>query len=291
MNKVVASLLLSLGVGGVAMAGFTLTRGSGTACRSCERTAAELVDVKEELRSLREETRALLQEVRTPGSDPAPAMAMDANASLVAAAQAATAKDTSVGRSADIKASVLVALDEDRKQRDAERQLEREAARQRAEEKRQETAAMKEGPYDRFNLKVNSLGKVLGLTDAQKQSYFELAKQSRDKLDEARKGFLEAGGGRRGPPGGDRASAKEAWDKAREVEKTIQKEFDQSVQAILTASQIETYNQLGRSAREVQSLEQVAAPGDEGARFVRPGNRFPNDAPRRGPGGPGFGAR
>ena len=292
MNKIVVSLLLSLMLGGILLVGISLTRRAGESCRSCERLGQEISRLQEYLRSVREDTRALIQEVRS--HEATSKLVIDnARAELAPAAtdQAAAAKLAPANRPEDIKTYVLSALQEDRIQAEAKRQAEREEARQLSEAKRLELATMMAGPFDRFNLKVNSLAKVLDLDQAQKKSYYEVAKQARDKLKEARNLLMQAGSAQNVAEG-NRSRGQENWGKLRELQETLQKEFEQGVQGILTASQLETYNQLSRSARDFQNLGQVAAPGQDLREFARPGgNGFPGGWRDRRPGGPGFGPR
>jgi hypothetical protein len=82
--------------------------------------------------------------------------------------------------SADMRDYVFALIDE-------ERALQEQLRRERAEQLRRELEEMRKGPYERFKLKVNSLGRALGLDTAQKDRYHELSKAYWDELQELRK--------------------------------------------------------------------------------------------------------
>jgi len=301
MKTAVVSLLLSLGLVGTLLTVLVLTqrtRGTAAPCTACLELAEELASVQQALSALREDTSTLLEEVR--GQDLASraggyAKSLAAAAVPAAAGEGAEAQAMPAIGSEAIKSSVLLALAEDRALREEERQTEREAARQRAEAKRQELAALGEGPYDKYNLKVNSLGNVLQLSDAQKQAYYETIKQSRDKLKETLKQAMTAQGEATPAPGsgeeGGRGRGRGVWGKMRELQEAAQKEVEQSLASIFTPAQLETYNQLSRSARDIQGRDQVLPPGEAGREEQdRPGG-FSGITGGRSGGGGGRGQR
>jgi hypothetical protein len=190
-----------------------------------------------------------------------------------------------------LKGYIIAAIAEERQLREAEAERQREEMRQRAEERRQEFAALSEGPYERYNLKVNSLAKVLNMTEGQKQAYVELMKQYDQKSDEARTKLRDAAraaaaaagtegtppeGGGRGGFGGRGRGDPQQFQQYRELSESLQTEFTTQLGSILTASQLASYAELSESARSFQSTNYVAAPGEE-----NPMDRF------MGGGGPG----
>jgi chromosome segregation ATPase len=292
MNKTILCLLLSFVLGGTLLAGLSLSKRGGSACPTCPILAGELTAVQQSLTALREETAALRDEIHRYQSTP-PALAKEAVGSPPAAPEAAAAKPAGAAAPEAIKTGVLLALAEDREQREAQRQEEREKARQAAEQRRQEREALQAGPYDRFNLKVNSLGKVLQLTDAQKQAYYEAITASRDKLKESLKQAAQAAGaaGAEGQTAeGGRGRGREAWGKMREASEAAQQELEQSLATIFTPSQLETYNQLSRSDRDMQDLGEVNPPGQENGESRRSfGFQGGGSGRGAGPGGGGRG--
>jgi len=181
--------------------------------------------------------------------------------------------------SADLRGYVAAVLEEQDRVKEENRQREREEVRARMEERRRETDALKQGPYDRYNLKINSLGAVLSMTDAQKQGYFELTTAYRDKVEQQTKQLREQreraseesgdddGGSRdRRRRSGDREGERE---KFREVYNGIQEEFTAEMQQLLSVDQFATYSELSRDARSFYDRDQVFASGeDRGGRFT-----------------------
>jgi hypothetical protein len=295
MSKVIASVLVAAGLLGAAVGVVRMRDPEGS-------KAAPLgpdVDLlREDLASVRGELRALLEGVRSLQSAQEELVlkmsrleASKKGASTAGAAQPVTAAGPDGAPPAvpvgDLRQLVAAVIDEEDRQREEEREAQREEFRQRREEERREREALSQGPYDRYNLKVNSMAQALSLTESQKQGYFELVKgyqeklnETRDKLREERRaaeggtaadGTAEDGAGRRGRGPGDRDGFREVFD-------TLQKEYATAVQGLLSPSQLEAYSGLSREAQSFLSTDMVSAAGDE----------------RGGPGGPfggwGFGA-
>lgn len=267
MTKIVLSLVLSIVLAGGTAAGLVLAGRSREPCRSCTNLEGDLAAVGEELQSLREDTRSLLEEMRRrpletrqePRVAPTPVAARGAEGEageIIAAV-----------RPDELTQYVLSALVEDRKQQEAERQERREEERARQETRRQEQEALKEGPYDRYNLKVNSLAKVLELNNSQSQAYHALLTESRDKLKQIRNLAQEtpAVSTETTPQGEEkgRSRGREQWQKLREVTESVQKEFAERVQMIFSPVQLETYNQLSDSARSFLGVGSVSG-GERG---------------------------
>jgi hypothetical protein len=134
-----------------------------------------------------------------------------------------------------------------------ERELAEERRREQIEERRREREEFSKGPYGQFNLKVNSLAKVLGLDQSQKDRYHELTKGYWDELQEIRRNT-------------DWRST-DGRNQYREVQERITKDYAQGVEELLTPDQREAYHQLPAWTRNLQSLGQVTAPGEELDRF------------------------
>ena len=275
MEKYVVSALLAI-LGGAAVVGGIHVRGrSEQAVASSAKVAGDLSALREELSKARAEARGLADELRRlDAAQAALATRMDESAAAAvvpAVANAGSASPASALSRSDLKALVFAAIEEDRKVRQGEQQQQRDEMRQRMDERRKEMAALGEGPYDRFNFKVNSMAKALELTDAQKQAYYELSKQYSEKFDEARKTLAaQAGGGQPGAPGaGGPGGGRGRGDRGqfRELMTSLQQEYDAAVQGILTTEQAQTYAQLPEQTRGFQSQGNVAGGGGPAGRF------------------------
>jgi hypothetical protein len=280
-----ATILGSLVVAGVALSRKAAPGGPGVTDLSM--VESELSALRDGMEGIKEELRALRQ------------LQESASGIRVPIADEADAEDAAAG--ATLPDYVAAVLAEERKLQEAERERQREERRVRMEERRKELEAMREGPYDRYNVKVNSLGKVLALTDAQKQSYHQLVAAYNGKLEETLKQMREAREaertaraaageqgqsqeGERGPGRGRRGDAT-GREQFRELLDGLQKGFAADVASLLSPEQAQTYGELSRSAQGFQSTDMVAAPGEggEGGRFAGFGSGG------RGGGGPGGG--
>ena len=276
MEKAVISLLLAVVVGGAAVGGIYVYSNAG---RGNEDVLQAIVQVREDVEATREAVNALqgrfallesgqknLGETirtRTP-------LAVSANGPSAPDSEAA------VPGSPDLRNYVLAMIAEERKIREEEREREREEAQKRREERRREAEELSQGPYDRYNLKVNSMAKVLGLSEGQRDQYFEVSKKYNEKLQEmrqqmfARRGEGEAEG--EGEGRGRGRFSRENRDQIREAFETIQNEYAAEVEAMLTADQIEVYSQLSEPSRSVMSMGMAGMPGEDTG--GGPGGRF-----------------
>lgn len=298
MEKVVFSVVVSILLGAVVVLGVQAHRSGQTSISRLEvesefaRVQESLADLEESVESLGERIRAVASRQteieidlgRLESRAPVAAVALEGEAKAQAAAL--------VEEPDRLKQYVFAAIAEERQLREAEREKERQEMRQRMEERRKEMEALSEGPYERYNLKVNSMAKVLNLTDAQKQSYYELTKGYSDKLEEARRQLREkmvaarqaqqqggeggqarteggpgAEGGRGRGRGAFGAGFAERGAEFRQVTEAIQKEYAEQVVGLLTVSQAEVYNQLPEPARNLGYLGMVGAPGEESGQF------------------------
>lgn len=323
MEKVLLSVVAAVFLGGLVIIGVQVQRTSQTQVSrlemhsELEQVRASLTDIEEGLEALGERIRAiedrqveLENEVnRIDSRTPVRAVALEGEAKEQAEALLAQPDR--------LKEYVFAAIAEERELREKERQKEREAMRQRMEERRKEMEALSQGPYERYNLKVNSMAKVLNLTESQAQSYYELTKQYSEKLEqarrEARERFLAAARQAQGgegaaskeqPPGEggrnrrrfDFAGFGEMGAQMRQVSEAIQKEYAEQVLGLLTVSQADVYNQLPEQVRSIQYLGIVTPPGEEPAMpFLRPfegqGGPMRGGPPNAGAGRTGRGGR
>jgi hypothetical protein len=150
-----------------------------------------------------------------------------------------------------------------------ERDVQREEMRKREEEFRKLREEMSNGPYEQFNLKVNSMARAVTMNDAQKQQYFEIMK----------KNYTELGDLRQKTNWGDR----EARDAYRTAQDKIQQNYASAVEAILTPEQFDVYQKLPDWSRSLMNTNFVPAAGEETSPFMR-FRGAPNQG--GGPGGP-----
>lgn len=282
MSKVAISGLLTVLIGGFVAGGAVLKSQLDRSAGSTDRLVDEVSSLRTQIEGLRKETTGLtnrLARMETSQSVLATQMATPAIATDPDAAAPAPA--AAVAAPADLKTYIMSALDEREKIQQEQREQEREEMRQQMEQRREELAQMREGPYDRYNLKVNSLASVLSMDDGQKQAYYELVQAYDQKWDAAREKMREeararaeaaaaANGGQapqeeggrrgRGGRGGFFGGDREAY---RQLSDSIQQEFAASVPRILTTAQLEVYNNLSDSAKSFQNAGYVSAPGEE----------------------------
>jgi hypothetical protein len=261
--KAALSISISLLFCAMVAGGLYLSQRAEEAERSSRESASEFIALKEDVEALQEETRELKEELRRLDSFQEIRPAVEEAGAARAVPVQAAASASAAGGPDEIKAYVTAVLEEDRRKREEDRKQEREQLRQRSEEKRKERAALSEGPYERYNLKVNSLAKALALNEAQKQAYYELIKRSREDLRQGRKKDQAPGEAPapnepgRGPGRDDR--------RFRQLFEEAQKRFTEAVQGMLSPSQWEAYGQLSDSSRSFQDLGMVSTSGAEGA--------------------------
>ncbi|HAK94156.1 MAG TPA: hypothetical protein DCM87_03910 [Planctomycetes bacterium] len=132
-----------------------------------------------------------------------------------------------------------------------ERRVKRDEAARLAEEARREREELSKGPYEQFNLKVNSLAKVLDMGPSQRDRYFEIAKACFGEFQESRKGV-------------DWRS-EEARARFQEQQDALQKQFSADVERLLVPEQREVYDKLSPWVKGPQYLGQVMPAGEGGA--------------------------
>jgi hypothetical protein len=289
MSKVLLSVVLALLVGGAVVAGIgflpakpeEVAQSDGEALfevaalrESLEGTREALRLVSERLDQLESAQKELaavreLQQIGTPGEG-----------------AAAEAKEIVPP---DLRSYVFACIDEERKLREEEQRKQREELRQRMEERRKEREELSKGPYERYNLKVNSVAKELGLDDSQREAYYELVKRYSEKYSEARRELFAAaretregeGGEERGRGRGGMRGMREGREQYRELAENLQKEYTAELEPLLTASQLDAYNELSERSQSFADLGQ-ASTGDEGFSGMRSMFGFGGG---RGPGG------
>jgi hypothetical protein len=255
----------------------------------------EIATLRGDIAELSTEIRSLIDAQRILARNLAMASRGDASGVEGAATAAGVALDT-VPDPSLLTEHVAAVIAEERRLEAEERQRRDEERRQLFEQARQEREALRQGPYDRYNAKINSLASVVGMNDAQKQSYFELLTAQREKLDAgmaalraARSTSGEANaqgeeGQRRGRRGGgvDREAAQA-------LSETLQTEFAAGMQQILSAEQYTTWDGLSRAAKSFGSADVVTAAGESerGGRFGAIGGQATGGGGRGGFGGGG----
>jgi hypothetical protein len=152
-----------------------------------------------------------------------------------------------------------------------ERAQRRAAERERALAEAREIEELNQGPFGEWNHRVNSVAKKLGLTDAQKQRYYDLLMDYVRRLKELREGY-----DRTDPEG------RKAW---REKRNELQEEFDGNVVVSFNPEQAEAYNDLPPHERslsetppfiefiteggDVMAGDPPPLPGEEGVMGIR----------------------
>ena len=198
------------------------------------RTRAALSDTRDAVARL-EERLSRLETRRATPTRPVPAPAAET-------AQAPAARPQL--HSPEMRDYVFALIEE-------ERQLKAEEDMRLREERRREEEELRAGPYERFNLKVNSFGKVLGLDDNQKQRYYELSSTYWDALQDLRKNT--------------NWREEDARTTYRETHDRLQKEFAAEVEGLLSADQLEAYKKLPGWTQNIQNLSRVPEPGQASA--------------------------
>jgi hypothetical protein len=302
LSKIAVSMIGSAAIlGSVVVTGVALSGRTGPGARG----AVDLSLIESELAQLRESMDGVMAELRALRRE-----SQGIRAPLAVEAGADPEEAPADALEGALPGYVAAVLAEERKLQEAERERQREERRVRMEERRKELEAMREGPYDRYNVKVNSLAKVLNLTDAQKQSYYDLVAAYSGKVEESMKQLREAreaeraaaaaareGGeqGQEGERGRGRRGDAAGREQFREMYDGLQKSFASDVASLLSAEQAQTYGELSRSAQSFQSTDLVAAPGeggDGGGRFAGfggggSGGGFGGGRAGGGPGGGG----
>jgi len=122
-----------------------------------------------------------------------------------------------------LRSFVHQVIQEERQEREWEEQ-------HRARERQRELEELSRGPYGKFNLRVNTMGKRLNLNDFQKQRYFQFLSDYSARFEEASRTV-----NRQDP---------EAYQAYRERKKQMQEEFDGLVIQSLTPLQAQEYQEL-----------------------------------------------
>ena len=140
---------------------------------------------------------------------------------------------------------------------DEKRRLENEERLQQAEARRREHEELSQGPYGNFNLKVNSMAKLLEMPGAQRDRYHEISARHWEKLQELRKGINWS------EPG-----ARQNYHAEHE---RIEAQFAEDVAQILSIDQLAVYEKLPAWTRRASHLGPVHA-GNEPQVLVRHGS-------------------
>jgi len=111
----------------------------------------------------------------------------------------------------------------------------RRAAERRAQEMKNQIEELGQGPYGRFNVRVNFIQRRLALNEFQKQRFYALLTEYSARLEEIRQGLNK--------------EDKAALEAYREGRKQMEDEFDGLVIQILTPPQAQDYQELPSTAR------------------------------------------
>ena len=315
MEKIVIAVLLAVVVGGAAVGGIMLLGKDGAG------EPEAVTRLQAELKTTREAVQALKTDIaRLTARQTELANALSIRPAAPEGAPRVSAEEGESFEVSDaLRGEVFAIIAEERKIREEERQKQREEADQRREERRKEVEELSQGPYERLNLKVNSMAKALGLDDTQRDKYAEITKKYRDKIDEERRALFAqfaprgadgkdqekdrqpggpqlAGRPGEGPgvgPGGRGGFGRENFEKIREVMTTAQNDYVTEVQGILTATQVAAFNELSESSQSFLSTGMAVKAGEDeggpgrGFDFMRGMMGGPEQGRQRGPGGRG----
>ncbi len=308
MEKIVISVLLTVVIGAAAVGGVYYL-GAGDKADDPEAVA----QLQTELQTTRDAVKALKADVkRLTAMQTELANALSVRPVPAGGLAEASGEDgeTTVVIEEGLRGQVFALIAEERKLRDEERQKQREEADKQREERRKEMEELGQGPYERLNLKVNSMAKALALDDTQRDKYAEITKKYRDKIDEERRAFFAQNAPKRPDAenqgegqqpaaqpaeraGGRGGFGRENFEKLRELMTTTQNDYLTEVQGILTAPQVATFNELSESSQSFMSSGMAAKAGeDEGGPGGRMGDMMrglmgQDQGKQRGPGGRG----
>lgn len=131
---------------------------------------------------------------------------------------------------------------------DKERKRQREVRQQRHKERQQRIKALSQGPYEKLNLKVNSLGVVLNMDANQKDRYFELSRDYGKELQDLHKNV--------------KWQDEESRNNFTKEQKRLTASFDEEVEGILTSEQIEQYRTLPHWSKNPMNQGYVQPPDE-----------------------------
>ncbi len=132
-----------------------------------------------------------------------------------------------------------------------ERTLQKKRAQELAEERRKKRQELSKGPYEKFNLKVNSMAEVLDFSFSQQELYYEISKDYHQQFNEARKGIDW--------------KKREERDKYQETQKRLQEAFSEEVVNLLNGQQRELYDKLPEWKKRPHYLGEVTTGGTDAA--------------------------
>ena len=290
MDKIVISVLLTVLVGGAAVGGIYFLNAGGTNKNAGDSEA--VAQLQADFQTTREAVTALETQVKKLAArqgELASALAGRPEGTAMPAVAVSEDGEPAAGVSSGMRDTVFALIAEERKLREEERKQQREEADKKREEQRKEIEELSKGPYDRLNLKINSMAKALAMDDTQREKYFEITKKYRDKIDAERQAlFAQARermenakqnsdqaaaqpGAQPGAPGGRGGFGREGFEKVRELMETTQKDYVTEVQGILTAPQVATFNELSQSSQSFMGGGMAVKEGEDnggaGGRF------------------------
>ncbi len=294
MSKVAVSVLLAVLIGGGVVAGISLLPAQSGGAKAEKEALREVAALRESLAETREGLQAVNERLDRLESAQMERAAVK-QLQEISATKADGGEKASDRVPADLREYVFACIDEERKLRAEEQERQREEFRKRREEQRKEREELSQGPYDRYNLKVNSMAKELGLNDAQRDAYYELVKKYSEKFSESRRELFAAAresaegseGDRRGRGRGGMRGMREGREQFRELSENLQKEFIGELEPLLTNPQLEAFNELSERSQGFMDMGQASAGGQD---FGRVRGMFGGGRTGGGPTGFGGGA-
>ncbi len=300
MNKIVASVLITCLISGAVVTGIIVMDKNGNGSgNGSQAQLAELSILKENIKENTQKLDALMQSVKELASTQrlaAQAQSFQIKDLAEASANAKEGETTQDLATPNLKAFMLACLDEHERLKEEEQRLAREERQQQMEERRKQLEEFRKGPYDRYNLKINSMASALEMDDVQKTKYYELVKKYSDQFQESMKTLREQReaentrneGNEEGGSSRDRRSRRGGFDREafQEITQNLQKEFSEEMGNLLTVGQMEEYNELSDQAKSFMNTGSATDSGTRGMRtFFGGGTNMMGGGRRTGGGG------
>jgi len=302
MSKIVLSIVLTLFAGGAVVLGLNIISqdfsNPGNEQATLDFLRKDLAETNKNLEAL--STR--LNELESSQSQLSASLTnQKIDLSAITAPKKGDSTDSTNVVNSDLRNLVFSCIEENQKIKEAEQEKRREDLRKQMEDRRKQFEEFRKGPYEKFNMKVNSMAAALELDDTQKSNYYALLQKYETDFNESRKVLSEQKaqdkkekgdqsnkdpenredrqGSRRGRGGEDREAYKE-------LAENIQKQFSEDFKAILTDTQVEGLEKLPSRS---QSFYNSSMPATSTGSFGRSsfGNRGGSGMSRRGGGGRG----
>lgn len=276
MNKIVLSVLLTIVVGVGVVAGIHVMNEPNGNGKGDQNTMDELATLKKNIADNAKKLDALKQSIEALAS--AQKLAAQAQAYKIKDLANASANpgDPQELATPDLKNFMLACLSEHERLKDEAEQQQREERERQIAERRKQQEEFRQGPYDRYNTKINSMAFALNMDENQKTQYYELVKKYSEKFQESMRTLREqreannADGNAEGSnPRDRRGGGRGGFDREafQEITTNLQKEYTQEMGSLLTSTQLEAYNELSDRAQSFMSTSSATDTGsDRGGR-------------------------